>query len=260
MGNVHSEYLRKEIDLHEHLAPVYKERRYGPLFSRIWQQHWNRRLLGMAQVVSGSIVVDFGCGTGVLFPELVERGARVIGVDLSIAMLSQAEGDLTGVSRVCCDGTSLSLPNNSADVVICRGSIHHLPNLEKAFEEIYRVLKPGGRLVFSEPSNDSFINRIARQRLYKDSEDFNIDDEGFRRREILPMLKNIGLEVELSRGFGFFGYTFAGFPDQIGILKHIPGACVLTRLMIVADNFIERIPLIETLALHWQVRARKAIK
>jgi hypothetical protein len=52
-------------------------------------------------------------------------------------------------------------------------------------------------------------------------------------------------------------YTLAGFPDKLNILGHLPGANFLTRAMIVADNVLERLPLIHRLALHWQVRARK---
>lgn len=256
MSDPHSDYLRQEIELHKRLAGIYTDKRYRPEFSRIFQNHWNSRMIRIAGLEDDALVLDYGCGTGVFYPDLVRRGYRVIGLDLSYEMLSADNLDID-VMRVCADGTSIPVADGTFDAIFCRGSVHHLPDIYRAFTEIHRALKPGGKLVFSEPSNDSIVNRLARKWMYITSDEFEEEDEGFRRKEMEPMLRELGFEVEYSRGFGFFAYTFAGFPDKLNILGHMPGANFLTRVMIGLDNLIERVPLLHRLALHWQVRARK---
>ena len=256
MTDRHEEYLRQEIELHKRLAEVYTQKRYLPEFSRIFQRHWNERMVRIGGLASGALVLDYGCGTGVFFPDLVRHGYRVVGLDLSHDMLLADNLDLD-VMRICADGTRMPTADATFDAVFCRGSIHHLPDIRLAIEEIARVLKPGGLLVFSEPSNDSIVNRLARKWMYVLSDEFEEEDEGFRRKEFEPILREIGFDVEFSRGFGFFAYTFAGFPDKINILGHVPGTEFLTRVMIALDNILEHIPLVHRLALHWQVRARK---
>jgi SAM-dependent methyltransferase len=256
MSDRHEGYLRQEIELHKRLARVYTEKRYKPEFSRIFQSHWNRRMIRVGGLDAGALVLDYGCGTGVLYGDLVGQGYRVVGLDLSFEMLAADNRDVA-VMRVCADGTRIPTADGVFDAVFCRGSVHHLPDIRSAFEEIRRVLKPGGLLVFSEPSNDSIVNRIARKWMYLASDEFEEEDEGFLRGEIEPMLGELGFDIEYSRGFGFLAYTLAGFPDKLNILGHLPGANFLTRAMIVADNVLERLPLIHRLALHWQVRARK---
>ena len=253
-------YLREQVELHKRLSRVYAEERYGPAYSRLYQHHWNERLCGLLAMPPGARVLDFGCGSGILFPSLRARGWWSVGLDLSPDMLAAAPPGERETMRVCADGCRTPFADESFDAVVCRGSIHHLPNLEQALAEIARLLKPGGCLAFSEPSNDSPINRGARRLLYRHSDAFHEEDEGFRRAIIEPMLKRCGFTLETSRGFGFLAYTFAGFPDKIGLLGYLPGNRLLTRLLIAIDRFLEGLPGIRSLALHWQVRARKATR
>lgn len=256
MATSHEEHVRREIELHERLADIYTRKRYRPAFSQRFQHHWNKRLADISATPAGGLVLDYGCGTGIFFPELVERGWRIVGLDLSEAML-RAGSPVTRVMLLCADGSHIPVPDETFDTVFCRGSIHHLPDLKRSIQEIARSLKKGGCLAFSEPSNDSLVNRIARQWMYSNSDEFEEEDEGFYRKEIEPMLTDLGFEIEYSRGFGFFAYTFAGFPDKLNVLGRLPGAMFLTNVMIAADNLLERIPLVNRMALHWQVRARK---
>lgn len=193
----------------------------------------------------------------ILFEELAARQYAYVGLDLSMDMLLAAKKKHPQARCVCADGLRLPFPADCFDGVLCRGSIHHLMSQREVFGEIHRVLKPGGVLAFSEPSNDSLFNLVARYVMYRFSREFHEDDVAFTRGKILPLLKESGFAVEYSRGFGFLGYVLAGFPDKLGLLNHVPGACTLTRLLIGLDSLLERIPFVHALALHWQVRARK---
>ncbi|MCP4678785.1 MAG: methyltransferase domain-containing protein, partial [Deltaproteobacteria bacterium] len=252
----HNTYLQQQVDMHKHLSHVYTDKRYAPAYSQIYQRHWNRVLCDLADLPVGARVLDFGCGTGILFETLKEQGYQAVGLDLSIDMLTSTKGQ-TDVDRICADGCNTPFADDMLDAVLCRGSIHHLPDLESAFQEIKRILKPGGVLAFSEPSNDSIVNRLARRVMYRKSDEFHEEDEGFRRDEIVSMLEGCGFEIQVSRGFGFFAYTLAGFPDKLGMLDKIPGNCRLTRMLIRLDGLLESLPKVNETALHWQLRAIK---
>lgn len=254
----HERYLSEQKQMHEKLASVYENQRYASEHSKVFQKHWNETIRELADLPSGSTVLDFGCGTGILFEDLAESGLQVVGVDLSEEMLRAVPHRSRSVTRICADGTNMPFVDESFDAVLCRGSIHHLPELEPAFVEICRVLKPGGVLVFSEPSNDSIVNRLARKVMYRLSDEFHEEDEGFHRDDVLRMLDRLGFRIEESRGFGFFAYTMAGFPDKFDPLRRVPQNLGITKSLIRLDSFLESIPKIGNLALHWQVRAVKS--
>ena len=93
--------------------------------------------------------------------------------------------------------------------------------------------------------------------MYRKSEEFHEEGEDFFRKEIVRMLGKIGFRIGESRGFGFAAYTLGGFPYKINILGKVTGNCQITKPLLLVDPFFESIPLINRLALHWQVRARK---
>lgn len=256
MSEDHRRYLDEQIELHRELSGVYRDKRYAPAYSMLYQRHWNRTLCRMADLPVGSCVLDFGCGTGILSPDLAARGYRVVGVDLSLDMM-RAGHESPAVFRVCGDGCFLPFADASFDAVFCRGSIHHVPDLKRAFREIVRVLVPGGYLIFSEPSDDALLNRLARRMMYRHGRGFHEGDEGLRRQPILKTLSSLGMKVYYSRGFGFLAYTLAGFPDKVGVLGRLPGNGLITRFLIGMDSILESLPIIHRLALHWMVGARK---
>ena len=83
---------------------------------------------------------------------LAKRGFKVTGADFSEFALSEAKGD--GIDYRREDLTALSLEDASFDAVICIGVLMHIPDLEKALQELVRVLRPGGYLIIAE-ANDS---------------------------------------------------------------------------------------------------------
>ncbi len=108
----------------------------------------------LGQIMSGEKVVDVGSGAGFdsfIAAHLVEERGQVIGVDMTEEMLAKARASAsqTGVGNVeFRQGLAESMPVDSAwaDVVISNGVVNLCPDKRAVFEEMRRVLKPGGRI------------------------------------------------------------------------------------------------------------------
>lgn len=99
---------------------------------------------------AGELILDAGCGTGRNMEGLLGAGARVVGIDFSAGMLEVARRTRPEASLAVADLQAL-LPFVDAcfDAALCALVGEHLADLLLTLSELRRVLKPGGRLVFS---------------------------------------------------------------------------------------------------------------
>jgi SAM-dependent methyltransferase len=115
----------------------------------------------LAAIRPGERVVDIGCGAGfdtVLAGQAAGPGGRVIGVDMTPQMLRKAEANVRslGLDNVeIREGLAEDLPveDGWADVVIANGVFNLCAEKRAVFEEVVRVLRPGGRLQFADIAN-----------------------------------------------------------------------------------------------------------
>ncbi len=115
-------------------------------------RHLPRPVLGMR-------VVDLGCGGGLLAVPLAERGARLIGLDLSRPSLRAAHARApTGVDFACADVLRVPLADAVADLVLLADVVEHVPQWPRAVAQAARLLRPGGVLYVNT------INRTRRAR------------------------------------------------------------------------------------------------
>jgi SAM-dependent methyltransferase len=111
-----------------------------------------------ADLGPGDVVLDIGCGAGLdMYLAAVSVGPEgfVHGLDFSSDMIEKARRNLAGLGIRNVDfhltqAHNIPLPDTSIDVVISNGIYNLSPEKEPIVEEIFRVLKPGGRAVISE--------------------------------------------------------------------------------------------------------------
>lgn len=94
-------------------------------------------------------VLDFGCGWGGETLWLATQVHSVIGIDVEVKSIEQARRalarmDISNCRFECAAGGVLPVPDNSVDAVFSTNTLEHVMDLDQAFSEIYRVLKPGG--------------------------------------------------------------------------------------------------------------------
>jgi arsenite methyltransferase len=130
--------------------------------------HW---LLG--PIEPGSVVLDLGCGAGtdlLIAAQMTGPEGRVIGVDMTPSMLerARASADEMGLDNVELHEVlieSVPVDDASVDVVISNGVIDLVPDKDAVFDEIDRVLRPGGRLQLADVVIHHEVSEDARKRI-----------------------------------------------------------------------------------------------
>lgn len=143
------------------------------------------------------VVIDVGCGWGRSLPKLHQRFApqRLIGIDVDPKMLeaSQREVQQAGIANaefLHCSSSALNLPDNSVDLLFCHQTFHHLIDQEDAIREFFRVLKPGGIILFAE-STRRYIHSWIIRLLFRHPMDVQKTAE-----EYLALVRSAGFDVK----------------------------------------------------------------
>jgi ubiquinone/menaquinone biosynthesis C-methylase UbiE len=149
-----------------------------------------------ARVQPGELAADIGAGTGFISEGLLERGARVIAVDQSEAMLEVLKEKLGSSDELDCrkgEADALPVESGSVDAVFANMYLHHVEDPAGAIAEMARLLKPGGRLVITDldQHNHTFLLTEQHDRW-----------SGFKRSDVRQWFKQAGLSQVRSESFG----------------------------------------------------------
>jgi len=204
-----------------------------------------------AEPQPGEVLVDLGSGSGVecfMAAAQVGPSGRVIGIDMTEEMLHLAEvAKATVVNRLGYDNVEfkkgfledIPLPDSTASVVISNCVINLSPDKRQTLHEIFRILKPGGRLVVSDIVTDGSIPVAI-----KNNEQFRGECLGgaMRQEDLLAMLQSAGFAgISLVKRFPyriegktrFYSLTFRAYKPQearqVEVIYRGPFAAVWTE-------------------------------
>lgn len=162
---------------------------------------------------AGDHVLDIGSGSGtdaLICAKLVGNEGRVYGLDMTAEMCNKLRSNVaaTGITNLeILDGEAeaIPLPDASVDVVTTNGVLNLVPDKARAFAEIFRVLKPGGRLQISDIALARGVSERFRQdpQLWAECVVGAVEEERY-----LEMLRLAGLEsVERIGHLDYFAYS-----------------------------------------------------
>jgi ubiquinone/menaquinone biosynthesis C-methylase UbiE len=161
----------KDVNTRYHDAAAHEyDAKWGIDFGDVGQNQVRAKLvkaLGGGDGQTFADALEIGSGTGYFSLNLVQLGliGRLTATDISAGMLDQlattAEAlGLSTVSTVVTEAEALPFEDESFDLVLGHAVLHHIPDLDRAFAEFKRVLRPGGLIVFAgEPSR--YGDRLA---------------------------------------------------------------------------------------------------
>lgn len=206
-----------------------------------------QRIIQHVDLENPGRVLEIGCGKGHFLAYLAGIAKQqnspidVIGIDISEAVNTLPS---KGLSGICADGSALPFANETLNVVIYDGALHHLINYQAALEEAYRTLVPGGRLVLFEPVSSIFsraVHRILDPFIFTQVEyESPIDQEyknHFRETEVFATIEALGMNYSVRRT-DFLAYPLTGCYAG-SVFGRWPK---FMRTMLAIEKFIEKIP------------------
>ncbi len=131
----------------------------APIYERFIPPQSPDRLMALLDLPEGGLVLDAGGGTGRVAQFLRDRAGQVVVADESMEMMMEA-GKKTGITAVCSHAEQLPFPSNIFDRVLMVDAFHHVADQSATVQELWRILKPGGRIVVEEPDVRSFMVKL----------------------------------------------------------------------------------------------------
>ncbi len=231
----------------KHYDKIYKEY-VGNLQldqTREYTRYMDKKLLSFLDTRPLGDIAEICCGEGEAIKLLIDKTNTAIGVDISLRMLEKASENFSKNNNVILvHGDALNIPiyDSSMDYVFMLGGIHHVSDRERLFQEIYRILKPGGKFIFREPASDWFLWKLLRYVIYKFSP--ALDDKTERPlvyEETVPVLRGAGFENVIYQNFAFLGFCLFMNSDILKFNKlfnYIPGIRAIVKFFTKFDDFV----------------------
>jgi SAM-dependent methyltransferase len=118
-----------------------------------WTQQARSYLARQLKFAHAKRILDIGCGTGALFPDLQRAtSARLVGLDIELTSLQFAQDHAPQAALTCGDAFHLPFAHQAFDIVVCHFLLLWLPDPAQALAEMVRVIRPGGAVcILAEP-------------------------------------------------------------------------------------------------------------
>lgn len=235
--NNHNEYLQREADYQDLKITHNPRARVSKVCcdsSSKYRLQYRNSLLGD---LSKKSVLDLGCGNGFDSMNALRAGAYVTAVDISpksieLLMTKARKENLDcRLKALVMDAHHLNFADNTFDIILGNGILHHLTDLELAVSEIKRVLKPNGEAIFLEPLGmNPFLNLFRKSTPHLRTP----DEQPFKMKQ-LNLLQGVFPSTQLV----FFDCStlIAKVPLLLGLSKVALG---VQKPLIQLDNVLLR--------------------
>ncbi len=199
----------------------------------------------------GKVALDYCCGLGGISLRLAEAGAFVHAIDISDESVNTSKEKLqeAGFGDSCqmqvMDAEKLTFPDNTFDVIICSGVLHHL-DLEHAYPQLSRVLKPTGRILCIEAVGHNPFFRLYRKLTPRLRTSWEVDH--ILKMKDLRTAKTFfdGIDVQFFHLFGvgaaflrktpFFGAALSVLDSLDAVVLKMPGIRTMAWQMVFELN------------------------
>ncbi|MEK6934599.1 MAG: class I SAM-dependent methyltransferase [Nanoarchaeota archaeon] len=240
------EKIEYERYVHSKIASDY-ENVLNFVGSGLFHKYWNESFVKFVNLFPKAKILDNGCGSGLLLRDLKDKDLELYGVDISKEMVEAARKEIINVKVA--DSEELPFKDGFFDIIFCRASIHHFHSYGKSLREMKRVLKKKGKLVVTEPF-DNFVMWIPRKiNQIMNKERFE-KHEILNKKEFFILLKGLGFKVEKKEYFGYIGMPILASPEIFPIFQVIAKNKLLSKLLILIDKALVKVPLVNRSAWH----------
>lgn len=222
-----------------------------------------------------SAVLEVACGTRIDGIELAQAGMDVTSVDLSPEAVAQAAelanhvGVGSAIRFAAADAEHLPFPDRSFSASFVAASFHHFPNQQAALQEMRRVTKPGGYVIWGvEPAAWPYrtvyrvlapVKRYIRaHRMRQHNSVADDSTEGYTRRSIERLFRNADLDILDLRPVKFLSEFYDSGTRLLGRLVRRPlrTSRAVDRGLARVDEWLSRIPGLTKIYWHFNVIGR----
>jgi len=131
----------------------------APFYERFIPPVIPEKLIALVNMPVDGVLLDAGGGTGRVAQFFRGRAAQIVVADQTIKMLQEAQKK-AGIGCVCSQVEQLPFNNNFFDRIMMVDALHHVLNQVNTAHELWRILKPGGRIVIEEPDIRTFSVKL----------------------------------------------------------------------------------------------------
>ena len=159
-------------------------------------------------------VLDLGCGSGLMLSALSKGDVNLTGIDVSVEAIEYCRKRMPSGVFYKIDAHTLPLGDRSQDLVLALDVFEHAKEDGKLVREVYRVLKPGGKLIVTVPSYQSLFG--------KHDEDAG-HERRYGKRQILELLKSEGFSISYFNYYNFILFPLFYISRKLGLKDKSPG-------------------------------------
>ncbi len=157
--------------------------------SKYWDSFEKDQVLSLLGEVKEKKILDVGAGTGRLAVRLANLGAEVTALDISEVMVDKLKKKNHKLKVILGEAENLPCENDNFDIIIATFLIVHLKDLKRFFDEVYRVLKPGGLFLVTN------INQRKAPEIKVGKDLVEVESYYHKPELVVEELENLAFEV-----------------------------------------------------------------